>query len=242
MGQIGSFITDDRCGAVAGGGHGKQRAILMDFHFTGPYGVELVGYAAAAASLYAANSKTIIPLRFAAIAANILAMAYSYNHGTIPSVLLNAVLLPINALRLYAMWKLIHDVEVAGKSDMNVNWLLNYMRPKEFKAGDILMERGAIANEAFYVMSGEVEIVEIQKPVGAGALVGEMGLFTDDGRRTMTVRCVTDVQAATITYDRFKELYFQNPQFGFFLLRLVVARMHSNEMQFAASGPPAGMV
>ena len=54
----------------------------------------------------------------------------------------------------------------------------------------------------------------------------------------MTARCKTDVQAATITYDRFKELYFQNPQFGFYLLRLVVARMHSNELQFAAMAPP----
>jgi CRP-like cAMP-binding protein len=64
-----------------------------------------------------------------------------------------------------------------------------------------------------------------------------MGLFTEDGRRTMSVRCKTDVQAATITYDRFKELYFQNPQFGFYLLRLIVTRMHSNELKFAAALP-----
>ncbi len=204
--------------------------------------VELVGYAAAAASLYAANSKTIIPLRVAAIVANVLAITYSFSRGTHPSLLLNAVLLPINAVRLYAMWKLIHDVKVAGQGDMNVKWLLDYMRPKEFKAGDLFIERGAVANEAFYIISGQVEIVEIGKAVGAGTLVGEMGLFTDDGRRTMTVRCLTDVQAATITYEKFKELYFQNPQFGFYLLRLVVARMHSNELQFAAAGPSAGMV
>lgn len=216
----------------------------MDLHLnlTELHGVELVGYAAAAASLYAANSKTIIPLRFAAIVANVLAMAYAFSRGTHPSLLLNAILLPINAMRLHSMLKLIRDVDVAGKSDMNVKWLLDYMRSREFKAGDILVERGAIASEAFYIISGEVEILEIQKTVGSGTLVGEMGLFTDDGRRTMTVRCVTDVRAATITYERFKELYFQNPQFGFYLLRLVVARMHSNELQFAASGPPAGMV
>jgi CRP-like cAMP-binding protein len=53
----------------------------------------------------------------------------------------------------------------------------------------------------------------------------------------MTARCKTDVRAATITYDRFKELYFQNPEFGFYLLRLVVARLHSNELQFAAIQP-----
>jgi CRP-like cAMP-binding protein len=36
------------------------------------------------------------------------------------------------------------------------------------------------------------------------------------------------VQAATIGYDQVKELYFQNPQFGFRLLHLIVARLVSN--------------
>jgi CRP-like cAMP-binding protein len=36
------------------------------------------------------------------------------------------------------------------------------------------------------------------------------------------------VDAAQIDYDRFKELYFQNPQFGFRLLHLIVARMETN--------------
>jgi CRP-like cAMP-binding protein len=39
------------------------------------------------------------------------------------------------------------------------------------------------------------------------------------------VICKTAVQTAVIDYDQFKELYFQNPQFGFRLLHLVVARM-----------------
>jgi CRP/FNR family cyclic AMP-dependent transcriptional regulator len=56
-------------------------------------------------------------------------------------------------------------------------------------------------------------------------LLGEIGLFTPDGGRSMTVRCKTDVQTAVIDYDQFKELYFQNPQFGFRLLHLIVARM-----------------
>jgi CRP/FNR family cyclic AMP-dependent transcriptional regulator len=200
--------------------------------------VELIGYAAAAASLYAANSKTIIPLRYAAIAANALAIIYSSNHGTYPTVILNAVLLPLNAIRLRSMIKLIRDVDAAAKTDLNVDWLLKYMSPAQLKAGEVFIQRGDIADRAFYILSGEVEIVEIGKTVGSGALLGEIGLFTDDGRRIMTARCKTDVQAATITYDRFKELYFQNPQFGFALLRLVVARMHSNELQFAAMATP----
>ena len=64
---------------------------------------EWFGIAAAAASLYAANSKTIIPLRIAAMVANALALIYSFLHGTYPTFALNAVLLPLNAWRLHAM-------------------------------------------------------------------------------------------------------------------------------------------
>ena len=190
-----------------------------------PYVSELLGVAAAGASLYAAHAKTIIPLRVAAVAANFLAMMYSLSHGTYPTFVLNAALLPLNAVRLHAMRKLIRDIDAAIKGDMNVDWLLPYTRPKSFKAGDIMMARGEYATAAYYVVSGEVEIVEIGETCGKGTLLGEIGLFAPDGRRGMTVRCKTDVETARIDYDRFKELYFQNPQFGFRLLHLIVARL-----------------
>jgi CRP/FNR family transcriptional regulator, cyclic AMP receptor protein len=189
---------------------------------------EVIGVAAAAASLYAAYSRTIISLRVAAIVANALAMMYSYSHGTYPTFALNAILLPLNSWRLHLMVKLVRDIETATNSDMNVDWLLPYTRPKHFKAGDIIMERGAYATEAFYIVSGEVELVELGETFGKGTLLGEIGLFAPDGKRTMTVRCKTDVHAAIIDYDRFKELYFQNPQFGFRLLHLIVARLQTS--------------
>jgi len=196
-----------------------------------PHLEELIGIAAAAASLYAANSRTIIPLRVAAIAANCLAVAYSFLHGTYPTFALNLVLLPMNAWRLHDMLSLIRNIDAAVKSDMNADWLLPYMRPKRFKAGDVIMERGEYATAAFYIVAGEVEIPDLDLICGAGTLLGEIGLFTPDGRRLHTVRCKTDVQAAVIDYDRFKELYFQNPQFGFRLLHLVVARLQLNREQ-----------
>jgi CRP/FNR family transcriptional regulator, cyclic AMP receptor protein len=196
-----------------------------------PHFAELIGVAAAAASLYAAHAKTIIPLRVAAIVANALAMIYSFLHGTYPTFLLNVALLPLNGLRLHAMLKLVRDIDIATRSDMNVDWLLPYTRPRAFKAGDILMARGDYATAAYYVSAGEVEIVELGEVFGKGTFLGEIGLFTPDGKRTMTVRCRTDVQTAMIDYDQFKQLYFQNPEFGFRLLHLIVARMqHSREL------------
>jgi hypothetical protein len=204
-----------------------------------PHLEELIGIAAAAASLYAANARTIIPLRVAAIAANCLAVAYSFLHGTYPTFALNLVLLPMNAWRLRDMLSLIRNIDAAVKSDMNADWLLPYMRPKRFKAGDVIMERGEYATAAFYIVAGEVEIAELDLILGPGTLLGEIGLFTPDGRRLHTVRCKTDVQAAVIDYDRFKELYFQNPQFGFRLLHLVVARLQLNREPPRAPGQSA---
>jgi hypothetical protein len=200
---------------------------------------EVFGVAAALASLYAAHSKTMIPLRWAAIAANALAMIYSALHGTWPTFVLNAILLPTNGWRLYAMLRLIGDIEAAITSDMNAAWLLPYARPKTFRAGDVMMARGDYATAAFYIVAGEVDIPELGQTFGNGTLLGEIGLFTPDGRRTMTVRCVTDVHAAVLDYDRFKELYFQNPQFGFRLLQLIVARMQQNR-ELTLSAAPAG--
>ena len=189
---------------------------------------ELIEIAAAAASLYAAHARTMIPLRIAAIVANALAMSYSFLHGTYPTFALNAILLPINAWRLRAMLHLIRNINEATKGDMNVDWLLPYTRPVHFKAGDLIMQRGEYATAAFYITSGEVEMVEINQSYEKGTLVGEIGLFAPQGRRNMTIRCKTNVDAAQIDYDRFKELYFQNPQFGFRLLHLIVARMQTN--------------
>jgi CRP/FNR family transcriptional regulator, cyclic AMP receptor protein len=197
-------------------------------HFRERYHVELWGFAAAAAGLYAFYVRTIIPLRIAAIIANALAMVYSVSKGTYPTFLLNAILLPLNFVRLRAMWNLVHEVDTAVKGDLNVEWLRPYMRPRNYEAGDFLMRKGDVATEAFYIVSGDVELVEIHKVMGPGTLLGEIGLFTPENRRTLSVRCKTEVHTATISYEQFKELYFQNPQFGFALLRLIVARLHGN--------------
>jgi CRP/FNR family cyclic AMP-dependent transcriptional regulator len=165
-------------------------------------------------------------------------MVYSLMHGTYPTFVLNAVLLPLNAWRLHAMVKLIRDIGAATKGDMNADWLLPYTRSKTFKAGQVLMKRGDYATAAYYIASGEVEVIELNQPFGSGTLLGEIGLFTPDGRRTSTVRCKSDVETAVIDYDRFKELYFQNPQFGFRLLHLVVARMQVRG-GFAGPGAPS---
>src|SRR5262245_58764150 len=104
-----------------------------------------IDVAAAAASISSAHAKTMAPLRVAAIVGNILAMAYSFMLGTYLIFMLNTALLALHGWRLRAMLNLIRDIDVATGSDMNVDWLLPYTRPKHFKADDVMMERGEYA-------------------------------------------------------------------------------------------------
>jgi CRP/FNR family transcriptional regulator, cyclic AMP receptor protein len=189
------------------------------------YLVESIGVAAAIASVYAAYAETMIPLRIAAIVANTLAVVYGLWHGIYPLAVLGLVLLPLNAFRLYEIRRLVRDLNLAVERDLATDWLLPFTRPQRFRAGQLMMARGEFATAAFYVIAGEAEIIELGETVGNGALLGEIGLFAPDGKRTLTVRCKTDVETARLDYDRFKELYFQNPQFGFRLLHLIVARL-----------------
>jgi hypothetical protein len=192
------------------------------------YLVEAIGIAAALASLYAACAETMIPLRVASIAANLLAIVYGMWLGLYALTLVGAILLVLNALRLYQMRRLMRGIGRAAEGDLDAGWLLPVTRPQHFRAGQTMMARGDYATAAFYLVAGEVEVVELGETYGPGALVGEIGLFAPDGRRTLTVRCKTDVETARLDYDRFKELYFANPQFGFRVLNLVVARLQHN--------------
>ena len=44
----------------------------------------------------------------------------------------------------------------------------------------------------------------------------------------MTIECIEDGQVLTITYERLLEIYFQNPQFGYYFLVLTSHRLLEN--------------
>ena len=42
------------------------------------------------------------------------------------------------------------------------------------------------------------------------------------------MECVKDADVLRITYDQVKQLYFQNPKFGFYFLQLTSRRLFEN--------------
>ncbi len=194
--------------------------------------IESVGYLAAAANVFVFLSNTMIPLRMAAILANALFAAYFFLKGYYPLFALNAVMLPINVFRLRQMQRLIADVktatEAAADGEFDYAWLRPYMKPLKLPQGFTLHRKGDLSEEAYVLVRGEVSLLEPGVTLAPGAFFGEMGLFTEENRRTATAVATTEVELLCVRYDELLELAAQNPRFGFYLMRLMMKRMQHN--------------
>ena len=119
--------------------------------------IEVVGYLAAAATLLTFHSRTMIRLRWFAIAANVLFIGYGAAGGYYPVLFLHIVLLPLNIVRLRNMQHMTRQIERATLDEFNIDWLRPYMQSRGYKAGQFVFRKGDPAEEAFYVTSGELE-------------------------------------------------------------------------------------
>jgi Cyclic nucleotide-binding domain len=218
-------------------------AQLLNFNFAAVFA--LIG-----ASFYVVTyyMKTMVPLRIVGIIANLFFLAYGYFYPSYPTVVLYLGILPINIFRLIEMQRLIRQVRDSASTDQSMDWLKPFMTKRTYKKGDVLFRKNDRANEMFYVVTGRFLVSEIGVTIPAGQVFGELGLLAPENRRTSSVECVETGAVLTITYDKVQELYFQNPTFGFYFLRLTTERLLQNitrlesmlaQRELAASGPPA---
>jgi hypothetical protein len=175
-----------------------------------------------------ASTKTMVPLRILAIVANCFLIAfYAVSHQWVPFGL-QAVALPLNAFRLYQMILLIRHVRDAIRGDATMDWLKPFMSGRHFRKGDILFAKGETADEMFCPVTGRYLLLELGLEVKPGQLVGELAMLAPDNRRTATLECIEEGEALSITYEQVEQLYYQNPTFGFYFLRLATARLFEN--------------
>jgi len=204
-------------------GASDQRNVKMN-----PWIVEALGYIAAAINVFVYVSNSMIPLRIAAIFANGFFSAYFYLRGVYPLLLLNVVLMLVNVWRLRQLQHLIEAIRAATQGEFNFDWLRPFMRPAHVPADVALYHKGDLAEEAFVIVRGAIEVPEAGVTLDVGALFGEIGLFTDENRRTASAVAVGETELLCIRYSDVLQLAAQNPQFGFYLMRLMVQRMQRN--------------
>ena len=169
--------------------------------------------------------KSMRPLRSIALVSNVCFLAYGYVEMQFPSLVINGVLLPINAMRLWEINKLSKEIARATQDSPISQWLLPHMQRRAFKSGEVLFRKGDTADKLIFVAEGQLKLAEIGQPIGRGELIGEIGLFSPDKKRTQTLVCETDGELYAMTDEMIFQLYYQNPKLGFYFMRLVAGRL-----------------
>ena len=173
-----------------------------------------------------ALARTMTSLRWLAVGSNLGLLAYGALHPSYATMVTAAVLLPINMLRAVEITRLAHLVRTAENAADHVrSWLRPYMEARMLKAGQTLFAKGDKAKHLFMLVEGHLELVEIGKPMESGRIFGEIALFSPSGLRTNTVRCVTDCTVLQVDDRTVKQLYYQEPAFGFQLISLLAERL-----------------
>jgi CRP/FNR family transcriptional regulator, cyclic AMP receptor protein len=189
---------------------------------------EAIGWLGAVLAVTGSAMRTIIPLRCIGIGANICSLIFSSFTGNYPSLVVNLILLPLNGMRLYQMLGLIKRVKQASRSDLSMDWLKPFMTRHKTRTGEVLFAKGDVADCMFFTISGRYRLKEMDIELLQGQVVGEMGFMSPSNTRTQTLECLEAGEVLSISYDEVRQLYFQNPEFGFYFLRLTSERLFSN--------------
>src|SRR4051794_24227798 len=189
---------------------------------------EILGYVALILLVASYFMKTIIWLRLLAIASNAAVVIGGIIGPNYPILLLGLAMLAVNVWRLMEMRRLVGAASAATAGQgapVSIDWLLPYMRPVDIPQGHVLFRKGEVADAMYFVSSGKVKIDELNVEIGKGSLFGEIGILSVDRQRTATATCVEPCSLLLVSADKVRELYYQNPEFGFFLVGVITRRL-----------------
>jgi Cyclic nucleotide-binding domain len=173
-------------------------------------------------------TQTMVPLRVANMIGCAFFAGFGALTGTVTTFLLYLLMVPINAYRLRQMLNLVKMARGATQGDTSMEWLKPFMSERKYRKGDVLFKKDDVAKEMFLTVTGKFLVTEIKVELPPGRLMGELGFLSPDNKRTATVECLEDGHVLTITYEKLLEIYFQNPQFGYYFLVLTSQRLLEN--------------
>src|ERR1700722_14476762 len=173
-------------------------------------------------------TQTMVPLRVANMIGCAFFAGFWSVGGGVRNILLYLLMLPINAYRLRQMLNLVKKARGATQGDTSMEWLKPFMTERKYRKGAVLFKKDDRADEMFLTVTGTFLVKEINVKLPPGQLKGELGFLSPDNKRTATVECIEDGHVLTITYEKLLEIYFQNPQFGYYFLVLTSQRLLEN--------------
>ena len=200
--------------------------------------VQVLGYAAAVLLVASFAMRTFTWLRYLAIAFAVLLGAYGIASGNYVVVALAVVVLGVNAWRLREVEKISDAARAAtagAGAPITVDWLLPHMEPLALPKGHVLFHKGDSSDAMYFVSRGRIELKEFGVELGKGSLFGEIGIFAVENVRTATAVCLEDCSLLRVSAERMRELFYQNPEFGFFLVGVITRRL-TEDLERATGG------
>jgi len=114
-------------------------------------------------------------------------------------------------------------------AQLTIKRLLSHLSPSRFRRGDVLFHKDAPSDALYYIVRGTIGLQEIGVEVGAGTILGEIGLFSPDHRRTCTAFCKSDCELLMVSATDAMRMYYQDPEFATYLIRLITRRLEADK-------------
>jgi hypothetical protein len=200
--------------------------------------LDILGYLGGMLVFFSFYLKTMMRLRVVAIVSNVVYVCYGLTGQLMPILVLHALLLPLNLWRLIEVKQLIRKVRMSAQTGTPAPQLIvPYLRPVRRNKGEAVFRKGDSADCVYYVFDGSVRLTDKNIVVSQGQMIGIIGIFSDGHLRTDTAVCQSDVELGAISKDTILELFYQSPDFGAFLIRMVAQRAALDTAQ-PAQPPP----
>ncbi|SLN32559.1 DNA-binding transcriptional dual regulator Crp [Roseivivax jejudonensis] len=186
---------------------------------------EILGWVAAVLTLSASSMRTMLPLRIINIAANLFFVGFGVLAEIYPTLVLHALLLPLNIFRLSQILVQKRRLERMRRTGDPIEVLGPLMRAETHTDGSVLFTRGDAPDRVYYIEAGQVSLPEIDVRLGKGELFGEMAYFSNARQRTTSAICQGDCRILVIDEQAFARLYHQSPVFGMYILKTIARRL-----------------
>lgn len=203
--------------------------------------IEAVGYLASVLVLCTFCTKTMAPLRMFAIGSNVAFIAYGAALALHPILILHALLLPLNAWRLWQLLRLGRAARSVAGAPRPFGALAPHASRSRRRRGDVLMRRGERSDALYLVIEGKLRVVEAEAELGPGAIVGEIGVLGRARTRTATVVAASDCVLGRICARDVRRLYDAIPALRLPLVGLIIDRLSRDaERRSGACAPLTG--
>lgn len=173
-------------------------------------------------------ARTIVPMRILSIVSTLFFVGAALLAGSVQHFLMYFLALPANVIRLVQIQNLVKKARRSAQGTLSLNWLRPFMTARNVKKGEVLFRKGDVAANMFLTATAKFRVIELDVEMPPDRILGELGFLSPNNRRTQSVECVEGGEVLTIDYEKLRELYFQNPEFGYYFLRLTSDRLIQN--------------